>query len=499
MHLNNFMYPHDHHEHQQPILDVQHISVRYNGQFALEDITFHLHEGERVAVVGPNGAGKSTLFKVISGVLPPTSGEANIFGSRPRGHVCIAYVPQRSQVDWNFPVSVADVVMMGRSAKLGPLNWPHKKDWEHVNRALEIVELSNLADRQISQLSGGQQQRMFIARALAQEAELMLMDEPLTGLDTPSQEGLLNLLDTLRNQKVTVMVATHDLDQAARHFDRILLLNHRIVAFGNPNEVLQTENLLSAVGIVCAVVGTYVVLRGMAFFGDALAHTILPGIALGYLVNGGARDPLFWWALGTAIVAALGIGVISKNAEIKEDTAIGIIFAGMFALGIALISTVRSYAVDLSHFLFGDVLSVSVQSLWLILLFGGLVLIVIFAFYKEFLTLSFDPILATTLRLPVGVLNNLLLVLIAITVAVSLQTVGVALMVAMLVTPAASAYLLTHRLSTMMLLASVFASLSGIIGLYLSYYLSIASGAAIVLTATFFFILAFAWKKLRSA
>jgi manganese/iron transport system permease protein len=149
------------------------------------------------------------------------------------------------------------------------------------------------------------------------------------------------------------------------------------------------RGLLSAilVGIVCAVVGTYVVLRGMAFFGDALAHTILPGIALGYLVSGGAREPLFWWALGTAVAAALGIGAISKNAEIKEDTAIGIIFAGMFALGIALISTVRSYAVDLSHFLFGDVLSVSSQSLWLILLFGGLVLFTIFAFYKEFTTL----------------------------------------------------------------------------------------------------------------
>src|SRR5215208_7530128 len=133
------------------------------------------------------------------------------------------------------------------------------------------------------------------------------------------------------------------------------------------------------VGIVCAVVGTYVVLRGMAFFGDALAHTILPGIALGYLVSGGARDPLFWWALGTAIVAALGIGAISKNAEIREDTAIGIIFAGMFALGIALISTVRSYAVDLSHFLFGDVLSVSTHSLWLILIFGAAVLLIVFA------------------------------------------------------------------------------------------------------------------------
>ena len=251
------------------------------------------------------------------------------------------------------------------------------------------------------------------------------------------------------------------------------------------------------VGIVCAVVGTYVVLRGMAFFGDALAHTILPGIALGYLVTGGAREPLFWWALGTAIVASLGIGAISKNAEIKEDTAIGIIFAGMFALGIALISTVRSYTVDLSHFLFGDILSVSTQSLWLILIFGGLVLLVIFAFYKEFTTLSFDPILAVTLRLPVGLLNNLLLTLIAVTVAVSLQTVGVALMVAMLVTPAATAYLLTKRLLTMMTLAAIFASLSGIIGLYFSYYLSIASGAAIVLTATLFFIIAFVWKRLK--
>src|SRR5512139_3209643 len=251
------------------------------------------------------------------------------------------------------------------------------------------------------------------------------------------------------------------------------------------------------VGIVCAVIGTYVVLRGMAFFGDALAHTILPGIALGYLISGGARDSLFWWALGTAIVAALGIGAISKNAEIKEDTAIGIIFAGMFALGIALISTVKSYAVDLTHFLFGDVLSVSSQSLWLILIFGGLVLMLVFAFYKEFMTLSFDPILAATLRLPVGFLNNLLLILIAVTVAVSLQTVGVALMVAMLVTPAATAYLITHRLSSMMVLASIFASLSGVIGLYLSYYLSIASGAAIVLTATFFFILAYGWKRAR--
>ncbi len=245
------------------------------------------------------------------------------------------------------------------------------------------------------------------------------------------------------------------------------------------------------VGIVCAVVGTYVVLRGMTFFGDALAHTILPGVALGYLISGGARDTLFWWALGTSVLAALGIGALSKNSQVKEDTAIGVIFAGMFALGIALISTVRSYAVDLSHFLFGDVLGVSSQNLWLILIFGGIVLAVIAAFYKEFLVLSFDPILATTFRIPSGLLNNLLLAMIAVTVAVSMQTVGVALMVAMLVTPAATAYLLTRRLWSMMLVAAVIGAASSVIGLYLSYYLNIASGAAIVLTATAVFAIVF--------
>lgn len=265
------------------------------------------------------------------------------------------------------------------------------------------------------------------------------------------------------------------------------------------------RGLLAAilVGIVCAVVGTYVVLRGMAFFGDALAHTILPGVAVGYLVSGGAREPLFWWALGTAVVASLGIGAITKSGRIKEDTAIGIIFAGMFALGIAIISTVRSYAVDLSHFLFGDVLGVSNHSLALMAIFGGLVVLVILALYKEFLTISFDPILARTLRLPVTFLNNLLLVLIAITVAVAMQTVGVALMVAMLVTPAAAASLLTKRLPYTMALAAVIAAFSGAVGLFVSYYAGITSGSAIVLTATVVFVLVFlfapqrglVWKK----
>jgi len=248
------MYPHTHHQPDQPILDVQHVSVDYEARGALEDVSFHLHVGERVAVVGPNGAGKSTLFKVVAGVLPPTSGSVRVYGSGPGGHVCIAYLPQRSVVDWRFPVSVADVVMMGRIAKLGFLGYPKKRDWDFVHAALETVSMLDLAKRQIGELSGGQQQRMFIARALAQEAELMLMDEPLTGLDTPSQEGLLALLVKLQKESVTVMVATHDLEQAAQHFDRIMLLNHRVLAFGEAQQVLQPEKLLQAYGAKVRVV-----------------------------------------------------------------------------------------------------------------------------------------------------------------------------------------------------------------------------------------------------
>lgn len=245
------------------------------------------------------------------------------------------------------------------------------------------------------------------------------------------------------------------------------------------------------VGIVCAIVGTYVVLRGMAFFGNALAHAILPGVAAGYLVSGTSGTSLFWWALVAAILSSFGISAISQSERLREDTAIGIIFAGMFALGIALISTVRSYSADLTHFLFGDVLGVTNSDLLLTAVFGMAILIIVFIFYKEFMVLSFDPILAKTLRLPTRFLNNLLLILIAVAIVVSLQTVGVALMVAMLVTPAATAHLLTHRLWKMMLIAAVIASFAGIIGLYLSYYISIASGAAIVLVTTAIFLIVY--------
>lgn len=241
------------------------------------------------------------------------------------------------------------------------------------------------------------------------------------------------------------------------------------------------------VGILCAVVGCYVVLRSMAFLGDALAHAVLPGVALAYLLGGN----LLIGALVAAVVVALGIGFFSRRGAIKEDTAIGILFAAALSLGVVLISSIRSYAVDLTHILFGNVLGVSDADLALIGGLGMVVLATIALLYKEFLVVSFDPILGATLRLPVGLLRAVLLVLLALTIVVSLQAVGVGLVAAMLVTPGATAYLLTRRLFPMMVLAAVLGSLASLVGLYLSFYLNVASGAAIVLTATSFFLVAF--------
>ena len=231
-----------------PSLEVSNLCVRYNGRVALEDVSFGLEEGAQVAVVGPNGAGKSTLFKAIAGIIPSASGEVNIAGAGPGGHICIAYMPQRSQVDWDFPVSVADVVMMGRIGKLGLLRFPTPRDWELVQQSLEVVGLDHLASRQIGELSGGQQQRMFIARALAQEAELMLMDEPFTGLDLTSQDGIFQILDQLRQHGVTLLLAMHDLKMAAERFDQVMLLNRRLLGFGEPRQIFTPERLVAAYG-----------------------------------------------------------------------------------------------------------------------------------------------------------------------------------------------------------------------------------------------------------
>src|SRR5574337_309059 len=249
------------------------------------------------------------------------------------------------------------------------------------------------------------------------------------------------------------------------------------------------------VGAICALVGTYVVLRGLAFVGDALAHAAFPGVVIAYLLKGN----IYLGAAVFALATALGIGLVSRRARMSYDTAIGILFAGAFALGVLLMSTIRGYTVDLFSFLFGNVLGISKRDLLLVGFLGAMVLLTTILFYKELLLLSFDPTVAEAMGYPVQALNYLLLGLIAMTIVISIQAVGIILVVALLVTPSATAYLLTERFLRMMILGVLLAALAAVIGLYLAYYLNVASGAAIVLVSTCLFFVVLASRRLRTA
>ncbi len=230
-------------------LEFEQVTVGYNGRAALEDVTFQVPHGAQVAVVGPNGAGKSTLFKALVGLLPLRKGKILVHG-QPLGHHkdCVAYVPQREDIDWQFPVTVLDVVLMSRYGRLGWLKRPSVQDREVAMQSLSQLNVAELAEQPIGGLSGGQQQRIFLARALAQEPHILLMDEPFTGVDVTTQEAVLGVLHQLRERKVTALVSTHDLEMARTRFEYVLLLNRRVVAYGPSAEVFTPETIHAAFG-----------------------------------------------------------------------------------------------------------------------------------------------------------------------------------------------------------------------------------------------------------
>ncbi|MBC2165565.1 metal ABC transporter permease [Listeria booriae] len=255
-------------------------------------------------------------------------------------------------------------------------------------------------------------------------------------------------------------------------------------------EFLQKALLTSViVGIVSGVIGSFIILRGMSLMGDAISHAVLPGVAVSYMLG----VNFFFGAAAFGVIAALGIGFVNQNSRIKNDTAIGIVFSSFFALGIIMISFAQS-STDLYHILFGNVLAVRNSDMWITLVIGAVVLLLVGLFYKELLVSSFDPVMAESYGLKVRVLHYFLMTLLTLVTVASLQTVGIILVVAMLITPAATAYLLTNRLSVMLFLAAGFGALSAVIGLYFSYMYNLASGASIVLAATVLFILVFVFS-----
>lgn len=252
-------------------------------------------------------------------------------------------------------------------------------------------------------------------------------------------------------------------------------------------EFLQKALVTSImVGIICGVIGSFIVLRGMALMGDAISHAVLPGVAISYMLG----INFFYGAVVTGVLTALGIGIISQNSRIKNDSSIGLVFSAMFALGIILITVAQS-ATDLTQILFGNVLSVRTSDMIITLIVGAVVLLAVFLFYKELLVSSFDETMAAAYGLKVRMIHYGIMVLLTLVTVASLQTVGVILVVAMLITPAATAYLLTNRLSTMIFLAAFFGATSSVIGLYISFLSNLPSGPVIVLATTAIFVLVF--------
>ena len=234
---------------ENPIIEIHDLSVAYERKPVLWDVDLSLPEGQLIGIIGPNGAGKSTLLKAIMGLLPLNSGYIQING-KPLEEMRhkISYVPQRESVDWDFPTSVYEVVMMGRYGQLGLFKRPKKADAEIVMDSLRKVGMEDFKNRQISQLSGGQQQRVFLARALAQQADIYFMDEPFAGVDAATEKAIIKLLGEMSAQNKTVIVVHHDLQSVAKYFDWIILLNMRLVASGPINEAFTPELLQETYG-----------------------------------------------------------------------------------------------------------------------------------------------------------------------------------------------------------------------------------------------------------
>lgn len=233
-----------------PALSVHNLSAGYpDNRRAIDGLNFDVRRGERIAIVGPNGAGKSTLFKAIAGLIPFTSGKISVRGHDCRSsHALVGYVPQHNAIDWSFPATVFDVVMMGRAKTSKWFFWHPKRDHDRVRSLLAQLKLEPFANRPIGALSGGQKRRVFIARALAQETNILLMDEPFNGVDSAAEQELVETLEALSTHGITLLLATHDLARAARDFDRVMLLKQHLLGYGTASEVLRPSVLQQAYG-----------------------------------------------------------------------------------------------------------------------------------------------------------------------------------------------------------------------------------------------------------
>lgn len=504
------------------MLEVKKLTVCYNDFLALNEISLKIQEGALTGIFGPNGAGKSTLLKAMLNIIPH-QGEVSINNEDiNKKLVKIAYVEQKADIDFTFPIKVKECVSMGTYAGMKVFQRIKNAEWQKVSKALEKVDMGKYSNHQIGELSGGQFQRVLLARCLAQNADFIFLDEPFVGIDLVSERIIMDTLKELKHQGKTVLIVHHDLSKVKKYFDNIILLNRNLIAHGSVESVFNEENLKKAygdtifigegnnmlqnfinglydfhflqnalitsvvIGIVSGTVGCFIILRGMSLMGDAISHAVLPGVAISYILG----INFFIGAIVFGLLASIIITFIKSNSVIKGDTAIGITFSSFLALGVILIGVANS-STDLFHILFGNILAVQDIDKWITIGVSVLVLVIVVLFFKELLITSFDPLMAKAMGMNVNFYHYLLMVLLTLVAVTAMQSVGTILIVAMLITPAATAYLYANSLKTMIFISATVGASSSLLGLFIGYSFNIAAGSSIVLTAASLFVISF--------
>ena len=485
------------------------------------------------AIVGPSGSGKTSLLRLLLGTERPQHGDV----VRAPG-VAVSYVPQLETVNWNFPVTVGECVLMARPTRR-LLPWATPQEKAEVAEVLERLGIGGLASRHIRELSGGQQQRMFIARALLRRPDLLLMDEPTSGVDVATRHEVLHLLDELNAEGLAILLTTHDLNGMAAHLPHLVALNTRVIARGpavgghrprRPRAHLRrahggaaaprhagrrrqrvarraggggvigtllepfhyqfvVNGIYAAVlaGGICGLLGVFITLRGMSYIGHGLSHAVFGGYAAAPLLGVPIVLGAGAWGLGSALL----INAVARSRRIGADAAIGVVTTASFALGVALLTRFGTKGPAFDALLFGSINGVGNDDLLLLvgaLAFAALTFTVL---YRSFLFTTFDPDVAEVSGVSVKWMDALLMLVLSVSILATLQIIGVTLVAATLVIPAVVVRMLTDSFSRMLWsLDAARRPRPGRVGMYLSYHLAIPSGTTIVLLNALAFVVA---------
>ena len=532
------------------MLEAQDLSVTRSGRLVLEDINFSITKGEFVGIVGPNGGGKSTLLLTILGILQPSKGSVHVFGYNPKNVNFNGKVGWVSQTAASIPtkmrMTVKELISLGTISTSDLFSFRRRRNDEAVERALELVGLTDLADMDIGRLSGGQRQRAVIGRALASNAELLIFDEPLVNVDRSSRNGILKLLDDLcHNENKTLLMVSHDLTAIRQSAHRVIYLDGQIQYDGKPSEIPDLSGLAGLIGlqhvhalaqggrmmqlsehlveilsnvleplgplmpgetfpaffelemfqraliaailttIVAGFYGSFLLMKNLALMGDGLAHVSFGGVAVGIVL--GATAPL-WYALVFSLTAALIIHELQERELLTGDASIAIFLTGMLALGLVVLRIWGGgITSDIEGYLFGNLLLIDYDDLDLILYISIFSLVSLFFLHDALLATTIDAIAARIQGIPTRWIGLWFSAAVAAIVVSMVQVVGTLLVTALLVTPAATAQLVGRSFRSCMILTQVFGLISVILGLYFSAELETGSGSMIALISAIVF------------